>query len=226
MSYYYLTEQLGDDNEMVTFRCMLDGASDVVWRLNSMDLPENDEKYQRTQRRLTVKNIDGSDEGNYTCVSGQQTHSAGCLLVYGEYTAHYHFPANAIRFLGKAYFSNNHCNINVSADGTITFDLTLSFTQSGPSMNKQTVSKYTLKNGTGKSLVTCNPVCDTNRHQWWTLKAVETGGRVFVLHQANSTDRGSYTAEVEVTHPNEDSINEITKSFHVTCEHIIPMCTV
>ena len=89
MSCYYLTERLGDNNEMVTFQCLLNDASGVVWRLNSMVLPDNnDEKYQTNLGYLTINNIVHSDEGNYTCVSGQQTYPAGCLLVYGEYAAY------------------------------------------------------------------------------------------------------------------------------------------
>ena len=222
MSCYYLTERLGDNNEMVTFQC--NGASDVVWRLNGTVLPvNNNEKYQTNLGYLTVKNIVHSDEGNYTCVSGEQIDLAGCLLVYGEYPAYYHFPPNTIPLLGKAQFSNDHCNIDVSANGTITFHLILSFTQSGPSMKKQTVSKYTLKKD-GNSLVTCNPVCDTNPHQWWTLEAAENG-LVFVLHQAKSTDRGSYAAEVEVIDPNGDTLGEdLRKTFHVTCKHTKVIC--
>ena len=98
MSCYYLTERLGADNEMVTFQCMLDGASDVAWRLNGMVLPKNNnEKYQTNLGYLTVNNIVHSDEGNYTCVSGQQTYPAGCLLVYGEST-YCHFLPNTIHY--------------------------------------------------------------------------------------------------------------------------------
>ena len=64
-----------------------------------MVLPDNsNERYQTSLGDLTVNNIVHSDEGNYTCVSGQQTYSAGCLLVYGEYTAYCHFPLNTIPF--------------------------------------------------------------------------------------------------------------------------------
>ena len=221
MSCYYLTERLGDDNEMVTFPCELDGASDVAWRLNGMVLPDNNnEKYEKNLGHLTVNNIVHSDEGNYTCESGDETSLAGCLLVYGEYTTYYHFPANTILFLGKAYFSKNRCNINVSANGTITFDSILSFTQSGPSMNKQTVSKYTLKkDGHDNPLVTCNSVCHTNPQQWWTVKAVETG-RVFVLHQAKSTDLEEYIAEVEVINPKDGFFDHnVKKIYQATCKH-------
>ena len=48
-----------------------------------MDLPDG-EKYQLDSRTLTIRDIVGSDEGNYTCTFGQETHFAGCLSVYGE----------------------------------------------------------------------------------------------------------------------------------------------
>ena len=79
------------------------------------------------------------------------------------------------------------------------------------------MSKYTLKKD-DNSLVTCNPVCDTNPHQWWTVEAVENG-RVFVLHEAKSTDRGNYRAEVEVIHPNGNNLgDDPIKTYHVTCK--------
>ena len=93
----------------------------------------------------------------------------------------------------------------------------LSFTQSGPSMNKQTVSKYTLKKG-DNSLVTCNHVCDTDPHQWWTVEQMENR-RIFVLHQAKSTDRGLYTAKVELINPKDNNLYDLTKTYHVTCKH-------
>ena len=65
---------------MVTFEC--NGAA-VVWRHNGMELTGG-EKYQLEQRYLTIRDIVGSDEGNYTCTFNQETHSVGCLLVYGE----------------------------------------------------------------------------------------------------------------------------------------------
>ena len=100
------------------------------------------------------------------------------------------------------------------------FDLKLSFSQSGPSMNKQTVSKYTLKRNS-EALVTCESVCsfhDPDPHHWWTVEEVMETGHVFALHQAKSSDRGSYTAEVEVKHPNGNTISVLTKMFHVTCK--------
>ena len=124
---------------------------------------------------------------------------------------------------GKADFTRKDItnDINVSVDGTVTFDLTLSFSQSGPSMNNQTISKYTLKRN-GEPLVTCESICsfhDADPHHWWTVEeAVETG-HMFVLHQAKSSDRGSYTAEVEVKHPNGNTISVLTKTVYVTCKY-------
>ena len=123
---------------------------------------------------------------------------------------------------GKADFTRNDDinHINVSVNGIVTFDLTLSFSQSGPSMNNQTISKYTLKrNG---EPVTCESICsfhDPDPHHWWTVEEGVETGHVFVLHQAKSSDRGSYTAEVEVKHPNGNTISVLTKTFHVTCKY-------
>ena len=122
---------------------------------------------------------------------------------------------------GKADFTRKDItnDINVSVDGTVTFDLTLSFSQSGPSMNNQTISKYTLKrNG---DLVTCESICsfrDPDPHHWWTVEEGVETGHVFVLHQAKSSDRDIYTAEVVVKHPNGNTIDKRTKTFHVTCK--------
>ncbi|CAI8027913.1 hypothetical protein GBAR_LOCUS15899 [Geodia barretti] len=62
-------------------------------------------------------------------------------------------------------------------------------------------------------------------HHWWTVEEGVETGHVFVLHQAKSSDRGSYTAEVEVKHPNGNTISVLTKTFHVTspkCDKPVP----
>ena len=77
----FITERLGGSSDMVTFRCESNSAA--VWTHNGVTLTENDEKYQFDTRALTVRQIVGSDEGNYSCVqSGDVT---GCLLVYGKH---------------------------------------------------------------------------------------------------------------------------------------------
>ena len=75
------TERLGGRGESVTFVC--NGAS-VGWRLNGVDIVVNNAKYELDQRHLTVRDIVGADEGNYSCFYEQQTYYAGCLLVYGK----------------------------------------------------------------------------------------------------------------------------------------------
>ena len=107
-------------------------------------------------------------------------------------------------------------NIQVSSKGTVSFDFSLSFTHAGPTVNNQPVSQYRLKTNSN-TVVSCADHCtidDTDPHHWWTVE----NGPVFVLHQAKSTDRGLYTAEVEVRNPKDDSLNAIEKSFHVTCK--------
>ena len=97
------------------------------------------------------------------------------------------------------------------------FDFSLSFSQAGPSMNNQDVSRYCLKSANSDCIVNCGSVCffsDADPHHWWTVEA----GHVFVLHQAKSTDLGLYMAEVDVLHPKDDSSSPLSKTFHVTCE--------
>ena len=55
-----------------------------------MDLMENNGKYEVDQRHLTVKDIVGTDEGNYSCINDQEAYYTGCLLVYGKSNI-YHF---------------------------------------------------------------------------------------------------------------------------------------
>ena len=102
----------------------------------------------------------------------------------------------------------------VSIMGTVVFDLSLSFTQSGPSMNTQSVTQYSLKNGSRTSINCQSGRCSSFEDHWWTVE----DGSVFVLHQAKSNDRGIYTGEVEVRHPKDNSLNTLTKHFHVTCK--------
>ena len=67
----------------MTFQC--DSNNAPVWRHNGVNLTGNNEKYQMgtRSRSLTVREIVGSDEGDYSCVqSGDIT---GCLLVYGKH---------------------------------------------------------------------------------------------------------------------------------------------
>ena len=192
-----------------------------------MDLSDNGKKYSSERRNLIVNDIVYSDEGNYTCVDGQETHLVGCLFVYGETDVVYCFPclSPSHYHAGKASFKQNNGNsIKVSSEGTVTFDLSLSFTQSGPSRNNQTVSHYCLKRN-DKTILNCGPstLCsfdDTVQDHWWTVESVETG-YTFVLHQAKSTDRGSYKAEVEVNHPKDNSIDTIEKTVHVTCKFML-----
>ena len=188
------------------------------WRLNGVDIVVYNGKYELDQRHLTVRNIFGTDEGNYSCVYEQQTHYAGCLLVYGGLVVSY----SSLNFLffpflsDSASFTESRGDIQVSADGTVSFHMTLSFSHQGPSLNNQTVSHYLLQNNSIKT-VSCAAHCtvyDSDPHHWWSVE----NGPVFVLHQAKSTDRGEYIGEVEVTHPGYDSISTLSKYFHVTCK--------
>ena len=62
-----------------------------------MDLMEDNGKYEVDQRHLTVKDIVGTDEGNYSCINDQEAYYTGCLLVYGK-TNIYHFFLLSLMF--------------------------------------------------------------------------------------------------------------------------------
>jgi hypothetical protein len=52
--------------------------------------------------------------------------------------------------------------------------------------------------------------------QWWTVEREEEYNVIFVLHQARSTNRGSYSAEVEGVDPATQSLRTIGKIIFVS----------
>lgn len=92
--YLHITEELGDRGKSTDITCSTPGRqnSDVSWLLDGAILNiENSDKYElsSSKTRLTVKDIVGTDEGNYSCkylgANGEEkTSYAGCLIVFGE----------------------------------------------------------------------------------------------------------------------------------------------
>jgi hypothetical protein len=118
-------------------------------------------------------------------------------------------------------------DIEFANDGKIMFDLSLSFSQHGPSGNQQRISEYKLEKNDRTVEVRCplNTGCSfvgIDDNQWWTVEDSEPAGYVFVLHQAKSTDRGSYTTTVTARHPDNRTSTDIMKTFHATA----PTCNV
>ena len=68
----------------MTFQCESNGAATVEWRHNNTVIVADDDKYYMNQRFLTVRDVVGTDEGDYSCTFGGLTKPAGCLIVYGE----------------------------------------------------------------------------------------------------------------------------------------------
>ena len=123
---------------------------------------------------------------------------------------------------GEASFLDSSNDLNVSAEGTIRFDFSLTYSEPGPSLHYQTVRRHILTFGS-RNIVSCmDNICtfdDDDQDHWWT---VETG-LVFVLHQAKHTDRGTYTAVVEAVDPKDDTTSILQKDpfKFVTCEFLL-----
>ena len=86
------TEELGGVRRSIDLNCDIPpghASQDVTWYRESAELDTNNiEKYglAASHMRLTVKNVEHTDEGNYSCkYSNQVVHyNAECLIVYGE----------------------------------------------------------------------------------------------------------------------------------------------
>ena len=92
----HVAEELGGRGKQIDISCNTPGrhSSEVFWLRNNVTLDTgNVDKYvlasSNTALRLTVKNIVGIDEGNYSCKyensEGEDVTSyAGCLIVFGK----------------------------------------------------------------------------------------------------------------------------------------------
>ena len=61
----------------------------IQWKFNDIDIKTVGSKYSMDANRLTVRNVDGADEGEYSCVvTNQQNQTTEvevmCLYVVGE----------------------------------------------------------------------------------------------------------------------------------------------
>lgn len=93
--HVHVTEELGDREKSTDITCITPDrqtTSDVSWLRDGALLDTgNSDKYElsSSKNRLTVKDIVGTDEGNYSCMyedtnGEEQTSYAGCLIVFGE----------------------------------------------------------------------------------------------------------------------------------------------
>ena len=118
-------------------------------------------------------------------------------------------------FQGAASFTNEDEEVYVSYNGTITFAMTLVFTQAGPCGLFEEVDRYIIKDVNSMNLVDCqtkNMFCSlsgADDDQWWT---VDWNMKTIILHQAKHSNRGPYTGHVEGTDP---SARSIQKEFSV-----------
>lgn len=120
---------------------------------------------------------------------------------------------------GSASFALGQGEIDlwVSENGTIAFNLTLSFSSHGYSGYQQEVQRLVLKKG---SDIKISCVRDTgcsvdDRNRWWSINGDDTSSYVFILHQAVSDDLGEYTASVDLTIPVSSMIDTRVKMFTV-----------
>ncbi|CAI8051863.1 hypothetical protein GBAR_LOCUS28383 [Geodia barretti] len=133
------------------------------------------------------------------------TLNSGCLLVYGA-----------------AFFDSSHEEIRVNNNGTIRFNLSLAFTKSGNSGLIEEISSFVLANMVpvaqcdAKFNIPCTFSGIDSTAQWWTVEREEEYNVIFVLHQARSTNRGLYSAEVEGVDPATQSLRTIEKNIFVS----------
>ena len=114
-------------------------------------------------------------------------------------------------------------------DGTIFFNLSLTFSMAGSSGLMQEMVAFILVSSTDLmnliTVVSCSanlnavPCTFSGAHdsQWWTVDTEEGEYHVvFVLHQARSSDRGSYRVLVEGRDPATGNLDAIRKTIYVT----------
>ena len=108
---------------------------------------------------------------------------------------------------GSASFASGDEDIQVSENGTIVFNLKLSYSASGRSDFRQQVERIYLKNSS-EDVVSCFPTAgctfSIDVARWWTVHDGDTGTLdclVFILHQALSYDRAEYSANVDLADP-------------------------
>ena len=117
---------------------------------------------------------------------------------------------------GAAYFTSEENEIYVTEDGNVKFDLSLSFSQPGPSGSLQRIHSFQLRRN--DPIIDCfteSSSCVFHRsNQWWT---VEGHGHnvMFTLHQMQREHVGTYTAQVVGLDPANNGQTTFMKSLEV-----------
>ena len=113
----------------------------------------------------------------------------------------------------------------VSDGGTVEFSFAIQFSQAGPLGFHEEVNRFELHDPARGLIVHCqidgHANCDYNNHQWWTLMGENIHSISFILHQAQSTDRGQYTARIEGVDPAQRSTDTIDKEYRVIGNFLI-----
>ena len=130
-----------------------------------------------------------------------------------------------LRVLGAVAFVSGNEDVRVSDMGTVLFRFAIEFSQPGPLGNREEVDKFELLDLGGNRVVECQtvdssplidcPYLNTNDHQWWTVAGNSIENVMFILHQAQSTDRGQYTARIEGVDPASNGVDKIEKTISV-----------
>ena len=118
----------------------------------------------------------------------------------------------------------------VSDGGTVEFSFAIQFSQAGTLGLCEEVNRFDLRDPAGRLIVECQIDVDghadcnymnNNDHQWWTVVGENIHGISFILHQAQSTDSGQYSARIEGVDPAQRSIETIVKEYHVIGNFLI-----
>ena len=133
-----------------------------------------------------------------------------------------------LRVLGAVAFVSGDEEVRVSDMGTVLFSFAIEFSRAGPLENREEVNKFELLDLGGSRVVECQtveqtdsstlidcPYMNINDHQWWTVAGNSIENVLFILHQAQSTDRGPYTARIEGVDPASNSVDKIEKTISV-----------
>ena len=122
-------------------------------------------------------------------------------------------------------FASGNEDVYVSDMGTVQFSFTIQFSQAGPLGYHEQVTKFELYDDGRRRIVECLTVqqasiqcsfMNSNDHQWWTVANDSIRNVSLILHQAKSTDRRGYTAQIEGVDPASNSIiDQIQKEISV-----------
>ena len=133
-----------------------------------------------------------------------------------------------LHVLGAVAFVSGDEEVRVSDMGTVLFSFAIEYSQAGSLGYREEVEKFELLDLVGTRIVECQtvehtdsstlidcPYMNTNDHQWWTVAGNSIENVSFILHQAQSGDRGQYTARIEGVDPASTSVDKIEKDISV-----------